>query len=636
MRETGGGYTRARAYGRRAMAALAHGVAVLFCAAAVAVPARAQTASDGWVRVDDMLLAVRPDAVDTTGPAAVTTAFTPWNGGVVPIEFAANVTPEGRAAVFAACEVWTKRANVYCVPRGLDLTFLRVSRDGGGCYASLGANGLLVPARMNLDEGCWGRRTITHELGHVFGLAHEHQRPDRDTYVTIDTAAVDPTQLNAFALIAGAQTRGAYDFLSVMHYGDFAFASEPRRRTILPKAGFEWYAYSLGGSDFPSHGDGEALLGIYGGSVTYWPARPTSLRAIRNGPGETSITWSPPVGGPLVTQYELLVSAGSTYPDAHIVQARAVAPPATGATLSMAPGRYFATVKGTSADGEFARSTVLEFTVDSSPIAPPPDVPTLQATSAGGNRIALSWSRGRGGEPEMYTVYAGTIPGGDSLGSWPVGLATSTVVTAPLGATTYMRVVASNRYGASTSNEIGFYLAAPPSIVAPRLSVQAAANPVTVSWTAATNGASSYVLVVGTGPGTADVGVFPMGQARQITANAPLGVRLYVRVAAMSASGPLVSNEVDFLVPAPWQLPPPVMGPPAVNGRWVALAWYDATPRHYHLIARAGVGGPIVAVVPVGAVQSIAIPNVPSGTYWVTVAAAPGGAESNGVLVAVP
>lgn len=60
--------------------------------------------------------------------------------------------------------------------------------------------------------------TLIHELGHAIGLRHEHQRPDRDDFVTIDLKKA-PTGLS----LSNYDKRddlmfGSYDFKSVMHY----------------------------------------------------------------------------------------------------------------------------------------------------------------------------------------------------------------------------------------------------------------------------------------------------------------------------------------------------------------------------------------------------------------------------------
>ena len=64
---------------------------------------------------------------------------------------------------------------------------------GEGCHAFGGFQG---PNRgehqVNLEVGfCDGKSTIQHELFHSLGVAHEHVRPDRDDYLTVNWPRID-------------------------------------------------------------------------------------------------------------------------------------------------------------------------------------------------------------------------------------------------------------------------------------------------------------------------------------------------------------------------------------------------------------------------------------------------------------
>ena len=62
---------------------------------------------------------------------------------------------------------------------------------------------------------------ILHELGHCLGLLHEHQRPDRDTYINIHYDNIIPgCSLNSFSKynVRTIDYLSPYDYLSIMHY----------------------------------------------------------------------------------------------------------------------------------------------------------------------------------------------------------------------------------------------------------------------------------------------------------------------------------------------------------------------------------------------------------------------------------
>ena len=69
-----------------------------------------------------------------------------------------------------------------------------------------------------------------HELGHVLGFIHEHQRPDRDTYVWVDPAG----NARNYAKKSGVVTHSSYDLASVMHYRNRSVTRTDASHTLIP------------------------------------------------------------------------------------------------------------------------------------------------------------------------------------------------------------------------------------------------------------------------------------------------------------------------------------------------------------------------------------------------------------------
>lgn len=59
------------------------------------------------------------------------------------------------------------------------------------CFSALGYQGKRQDLSLNL-KGCMDSETVKHELMHVIGLQHEHQRTDRDNHVKIRWENIRP------------------------------------------------------------------------------------------------------------------------------------------------------------------------------------------------------------------------------------------------------------------------------------------------------------------------------------------------------------------------------------------------------------------------------------------------------------
>lgn len=242
--------------------------------AATVEPAAAQppAADPGFLPYGDMLLFrdglnLPPDAPggvahDRGGTGWGVYVASPWPGGTVPVVFESNVSQPHRQLFWESCAAWMPQTGVRCVERSDERTWLVVTERGPSCSATVGAP-LRGTGLFNFgDPSCWSRLAVTHDIGHVLGLIHEHQRPDRDTYIEVRTENILPQYIFAYDRFATGRALGEYDFDSLMHYPPIGY-SRNGQPTIEPRPAYRDRARAMGLTEVPSLLDVEAVVQLY-------------------------------------------------------------------------------------------------------------------------------------------------------------------------------------------------------------------------------------------------------------------------------------------------------------------------------------------------------------------------------------
>jgi hypothetical protein len=181
-----------------------------------------------------------------------------WPGGVVYYNFDEYVTVSMRNAWRSAAAEWSAVAPVTFVEGFGTGNYIEViSSYGNSSY--VGMRGGMQEMYIN----AWNSKfIIAHEIGHALGLIHEHQRSDRDEYVSIIWNNIIPEQQHNFSMNWGFQS-GPYDFESVMHYSRSAFG-RGGQNTIEPQPPYAAYLNTMGQTSYLSALDAAGMADVTG------------------------------------------------------------------------------------------------------------------------------------------------------------------------------------------------------------------------------------------------------------------------------------------------------------------------------------------------------------------------------------
>ncbi|MCW1925403.1 M12 family metallopeptidase [Luteolibacter arcticus] len=194
-------------------------------------------------------------------PNTISPGNVPWPGGVVPYVFDAGLSAAQRQIYLAGLREFELAANVQFIPRTAETQHVLFKYDPQGPNRVSGSQPQLV------EINSLRRGQICHEMGHSFGLEHEHQRPDQGLYIEVLEENIYPGNEHLFQVAAGMTPFGPYDFESVMHYGRDVLSVPPGvLDTIQVKPGFSKYQLRLGNYAL-SPGDRALMAFLYGPPV---------------------------------------------------------------------------------------------------------------------------------------------------------------------------------------------------------------------------------------------------------------------------------------------------------------------------------------------------------------------------------
>src|SRR5665213_1519157 len=148
----------------------------------------------------------------------------PWPGGVVPYDIS-KLTAAQQTIAWRAMGRWMDTgANIKFVPRTTEVEYVFFTGHiNAGNNTTHDGFKKGVRTEVNITAFWWRQEEWmpAHELGHVLGFAHEHQRWDRDQFVTIHYENIKDGRAEDYDWIPKTNCLASslpYDFRSIMHY----------------------------------------------------------------------------------------------------------------------------------------------------------------------------------------------------------------------------------------------------------------------------------------------------------------------------------------------------------------------------------------------------------------------------------
>ncbi|KAL0936404.1 Zinc metalloproteinase nas-5 [Colletotrichum truncatum] len=179
-------------------------------------------------------------------------AYQMWAGAEIPY-ILEKLPHDLSESIRGAMRQWEQSTCIRFLPKKDQGAWVNFKKYDEGCYAQgLGSPGI-GERIVNLDypdiwekigalgtyKACMEAGTPGHELGHVIGLAHEQQRPDRDQYIRILTDRIQEDFLDQFTIDSDADTSVPFDYNSIMLYDTKAFAKTNRFTWLTGEGGLK-------------------------------------------------------------------------------------------------------------------------------------------------------------------------------------------------------------------------------------------------------------------------------------------------------------------------------------------------------------------------------------------------------------
>ncbi|CAD5112625.1 DgyrCDS1841 [Dimorphilus gyrociliatus] len=192
-----------------------------------------------------------------------------WPNAIVPYKIEGNLGSNVKATILKALKHYEAKTCIRFKKRTRERFYINYVLSAG-CWSFIGRT---APKQgtgqaLSIGFGCENLGTIVHETGHALGFWHEQSRNDRDKYVKVVKENIATFAKDQFKKRTANESiidsKGyAYDYLSVMHYGEDYFSknAQPTLKVIGPGKEFN---FKIGQRKGLSNLDIAQLNDIYG------------------------------------------------------------------------------------------------------------------------------------------------------------------------------------------------------------------------------------------------------------------------------------------------------------------------------------------------------------------------------------
>ena len=142
-----------------------------------------------------------------------------WEDNTIPYAMSPYLPSDVKSDIREAVRRLNNRTNINIIPRTDEEDYVYIIFTQSTCSSYVGKQG--GRQRMKIARRC-GVGSIMHEFMHAMGFYHEHCRPDRDNYISINWSNISSSWKHNYRKVNATTSvqYGPYDFRSIMHYSD--------------------------------------------------------------------------------------------------------------------------------------------------------------------------------------------------------------------------------------------------------------------------------------------------------------------------------------------------------------------------------------------------------------------------------